>query len=170
MTGDYCPSCGALLRKYKPDGVVKIYHLAKADKIFPEDILDLFSYRIDKTTINPKNISRTLKRTLRIAGFSGEFIKNYSLNREANLMRYKYYNASNACENCGGFQETLTPHHKLPLAWGGEEDIKNIIFLCDQCHSKFHKLINSRLTRKLKIRYLKPHAKEIFTLIKDIYS
>lgn len=43
------------------------------------------------------------------------------------------------CVNCGA-ESNLHLHHIVPLSLGGTNNIDNIVPLCEECHSKVHKL------------------------------
>ena len=48
------------------------------------------------------------------------------------------------CHVCGCTEESkLVYHHIVPLALGGENDLRNIIVLCAECHSKTHMVPNA---------------------------
>ena len=65
--------------------------------------------------------------------------------------------------------DTLFPHHKIPLSWGGSSDKENIIALCENCHKKTHKELNKRLNVIIKNKILSQHKEEILDLIGDMY-
>lgn len=50
------------------------------------------------------------------------------------------------CQNCGR-REGLEIHHVIPTVKGGENDEKNLIVLCDVCHSELHNTNRSELTK-----------------------
>jgi 5-methylcytosine-specific restriction endonuclease McrA len=43
------------------------------------------------------------------------------------------------CRVCGD-GEGLTVHHITPRSEGGTDDPENLITLCDECHSRIHKI------------------------------
>ena len=53
-------------------------------------------------------------------------------------------NLPHECHVCGCTDESkLMYHHIVPLALGGENDLRNIIVLCAECHSKTHMVPNA---------------------------
>ena len=56
-------------------------------------------------------------------------------------IRDSYIQQHPLCEKCGETGK-LTPaeevHHKLPLSQGGTHEQRNLIALCQPCHSKIH--------------------------------
>ena len=46
----------------------------------------------------------------------------------------------NRCQKCGQFADFfgLQKHHKIFRSQGGTDDLENIIWLCNNCHTKVH--------------------------------
>lgn len=43
-----------------------------------------------------------------------------------------------SCSECGVLDQIMHLHHKIPLSKGGSNQISNLTFLCESCHSKEH--------------------------------
>jgi len=71
------------------------------------------------------------------------------LGRHQNITRYRRHQSiedkidmirrlGGKCASCGS-TESIEIHHKILLANGGNDNIKNCVLLCKKCHKKTHK-------------------------------
>lgn len=53
-----------------------------------------------------------------------------------------YYNNNlkHICVNCGFESGILHLHHIVPLIKGGTNNLTNVVYLCEECHSKVHNI------------------------------
>lgn len=103
---------------------------------------------IEKVQASFKN---TEARAKRLASASKKpkikITKTLTFDRNPDVVAEILHQANGSCQQCGVFapffrKSDNTPylevHHKIPLALGGEDTVKNTIALCPNCHRKAH--------------------------------
>lgn len=95
---------------------------------------------------NPSLISEKVKHW----GYQKGFDYSYSSRREAVLHRDSY-----TCQCCGKKRTRLEVHHIIYRSMGGTDDERNLITLCEKCHSDVHagKLVITKKPRKLNLKH-----------------
>lgn len=59
--------------------------------------------------------------------------KNQKIRNEQTRMREVLITPDSCCGKCG-CKENLEIHHLMPVLFGGDNDIRNLIILCSKCH------------------------------------
>ena len=71
-----------------------------------------------------------------------------ALRHQAHLLREQVLKLHNyQCKCCGrkeGDGERLQLHHIKPLHYGGESTLRNLIPLCQACHTRIHKAFEKK--------------------------
>jgi predicted HNH restriction endonuclease len=76
-----------------------------------------------------------------------KFVQVLDFDRNPDVVAEVLSQASGKCQKCGAlapfFRKSdgspyLEVHHKIPLAFGGEDTVANAIALCPNCHRKAH--------------------------------
>ena len=73
--------------------------------------------------------------------YQPEIITNYA-KKERYIPRrlYNEIKSRKKCKLCGVKKhgKNFEIHHKIPVSQGGENDYKNLILVCPDCHKKLH--------------------------------
>lgn len=74
----------------------------------------------------------------RFIGFKG-ISNNFSyLKNWCSIRKIVYKRANYTCEYCGNSRLKHNVHHLVPLSKGGNNELTNLVCICDQCHSILH--------------------------------
>lgn len=66
------------------------------------------------------------------------------IRREQNVIRKTMITSDSVCGKCGS-KEDLEIHHMLPVVLGGDNDDRNLIILCHDCHHQTTNYFNTKL-------------------------
>lgn len=66
------------------------------------------------------------------------------IRREQNVIRKTMITPDSVCSKCGS-KENLEIHHMLPVAIGGDNDDRNLIILCHDCHRQTTNYFKTKL-------------------------
>ena len=116
-------------------------------KILPVSKIVLEVSQFDTALMkNPALVNEKVKHW----GYQRGFDYSYSSRREAVLHRDNY-----TCQCCGKKHTRLEVHHIIYRSKGGTNDERNLITLCEKCHSDVHdgKLVIDKKPRKLNLKH-----------------
>lgn len=116
-------------------------------KILPVSKIVLEVSQFDTALMkNPSLINEKVKHW----GYQKGFDYSYSSRREAVLHRDNY-----TCQCCSKKHTRLEVHHIIYRSMGGTDDERNLITLCEKCHSDVHasKLVITKKPKKLNLKH-----------------
>jgi 5-methylcytosine-specific restriction endonuclease McrA len=164
-----CMHCAPRIRVWGIDGTVKLYQWGKTTgDIAAHELLEFVSEYYAGHNHNKRDAVGTLKLSLRLVGYKGNFIgrihrndPSYAYIRHRNVAQGKRWHLrKDKCELCPD-DGNLILHHIVPLSWGGITSPENCITLCDSCHQKTHFILREFLNREQLLKYLTPYQTEI---------
>lgn len=84
--------------------------------------------------------------------------KDQHIRTEQNKLRNVVITESSCCAQCGS-KEKLEIHHMLPVLLGGDNDARNLVILCENCHQKTTNYFLNKLRKLKKDGIYNPSAK-----------